>query len=112
MVKSHISQHQTIINYLAKYISQNKKDWAQWIPMFLVAYRSSIHETTGMTPAELCFARDLRLPVDLFRGSPPKHIEEKSLPIGNFVKTLREKLEEIHSKVRERMNIKSSQVKT
>lgn len=64
-------QHQTIINYLAKYISQDQRDWDQWIPMFLLAYRSSKHETTGMTPAELCFARDLRLPVDLIQESPP-----------------------------------------
>ncbi|KAL6418741.1 hypothetical protein ACFW04_011821 [Cataglyphis niger] len=60
----------------------NQKDWDQWIPMFLLTYRSSRYETT------------------------------ESLPIGNFVKTLREKLEEIHSKLRERMNIKSSQVKS
>lgn len=104
-------QHQTIINYLAKYISQDQRDWDQWIPMFLLAYRSSKHETTGMTPAELCFARDLRLPVDLIQESPPKCLKEESLPIGNFVTTLREKLKEIHSRVRERMNIRSSRVK-
>ena len=46
-------QHQTIVNYLAKYISENQKDWDEWVPMFLLAYRSSKHETTGVTPAEL-----------------------------------------------------------
>jgi len=58
-------QHQTIINYLAKYISKNQKDWDEWIPMFLLAYRSSKHATTEVTPAELYFARELRLPIDL-----------------------------------------------
>ncbi|KMQ86489.1 krab-a domain-containing protein [Lasius niger] len=105
-------QHQTIINYLAKYISQNQKDWDRWIPMFLLAYRSSKHETTGMTPAELYFARDLRLPVDLLRGNLPKSKEEESSSIENFASTLREKLDEIHSEVKEKMDIKSSRVKS
>jgi len=37
--------------------------------MFLLAYRSSKHETTGLTPAELYFGRDFRLPLDLLLGS-------------------------------------------
>ena len=62
-------QHQTIVNYLAKYISLHQNDWDRWIPMYFLAYRSSKHEPTGMTPAELYFIRDLRLPVDLLRES-------------------------------------------
>ncbi|GAB1869457.1 RNA-directed DNA polymerase [Camponotus japonicus] len=102
-------QHQTIINYLAKYISENQRDWDEWVPMFLLAYRSSKHETTGMTPAELYFARELRLPIDLLQGTP--RLEDR-LPPETFVENLREKLEEIHSDVRERMALKSSQMKT
>jgi len=64
-------QHQTILNYLAKFISENQRDWDRWVPMFLLAYRSSKHEATGVTPAELYFGRDLRLPIDLLRESPP-----------------------------------------
>ncbi|KMQ88146.1 integrase core domain protein [Lasius niger] len=104
-------QHQTLVNYLAKYISSNQKDWDRWVPMFLLAYRSSKHEITEMTPAELYFDRDLRLPVDLLRGSPPKLRGKELFSRGHFVRTLREKLEEIHSKVREKMNMKSSRVK-
>jgi len=54
-------QHQTILNYLTKFISENQKNWAHWIPMCLLAYRCSKHETTGVTPAELYLTRDLRL---------------------------------------------------
>jgi len=31
-------QHQTILNYLAKFISENQRDWDRWVPMFLLAY--------------------------------------------------------------------------
>ncbi|KMQ86926.1 integrase core domain protein [Lasius niger] len=103
-------QHQTIVNYLAKYISQNQKNWDQWVSMFLLAYRSSKHESTGVTPAELYFGRELRLPVDLLQGSP--RFDNEKLPPGrDFVENLKQKLEEIHSGIRERMILKSCQMK-
>jgi len=37
--------------------------------MFLLTYRSSKHEATGVISLELYFARDLRLPLDLVQGS-------------------------------------------
>lgn len=80
--------------------------------MFLLAYRSSKHESTGVTPAELYFAQDLRLPLDLLRGNPPRSNEKESRTVGGYVKDLREKLEEIHSTVKKRMSLRSSRIKT
>jgi len=77
--------------------------------MFLLAYRSSKHEATGITPTELYFARELRLPIDLIQESPK--FDEESLPPENFVENLRNRLEEIRSCVREQMILKSSQIK-
>ena len=34
-------QHQTITNYLAKFVSDNQRDWDRWIGMSLLAYRSA-----------------------------------------------------------------------
>ena len=76
--------------------------------MFLLAYRSSKHETTGVTPAELCFARDLRLSLDLLRRSPPEFGENSD---EDYVRGLKRKLESIHNDVRERMDLRSTRVK-
>lgn len=103
-------QHSTIISYLAKFILDNQKDWDRWIPVYLLAYRTSKHETTGLTPAELYFARDLRLPLDLMRDQPPTSENEESPE--DYVKKLRKKLDEIHSKIRQRLEIKSSCAKS
>lgn len=65
-----------------------------------------------MTPAELFFARNLRLPIDLLRGNLPKQEEVETSSLENFVETLKKKLEKIHSEVRKTMNIKSSRVKS
>lgn len=101
--------HQTIINYLSKFISEKQKDWDEWINMYLLAYRSSKHEATGVSPAELYFARDLRVPLDLLRGRPPDQKEEIS--VGSYILKLRKKLEEIHNFSRQRLNLQSLRAK-
>ncbi|XP_036138917.1 uncharacterized protein LOC118644443 [Monomorium pharaonis] len=90
--------------------NENQKDWDRWIPMFLLAYRSAKHETTGISPAEMYFARDLKLPLDLFRGSPPEFNEDSQFP-EDYVGDLRLKLRELHAVVRKQMDIKSFRVK-
>jgi len=39
-------QHQTILQYLSKFIEKNQRNWDRWIPMFFLAYRLSKHEIT------------------------------------------------------------------
>jgi len=46
-------QHRMLLDYLAKFISENQKNWDRWISLGLLAYRSSKHETIGFTPFEL-----------------------------------------------------------
>lgn len=72
--------------------------------MYLLAYRSSKHEATGASPAELYFARDLRLPLDLLRGSPPVNKESFS---EDYMQRLRKKLDVIHKSARQRLNLQS-----
>lgn len=95
--------HQTILNYLAKFILEDQKDWDNWIPMYLLAYCSSKHEAMVASPAELYFARDLRLPLDLLRGSPPER-GKKNFSEG-YVQRLKKKLNDVHNNARRRSSI-------
>lgn len=99
-------QHRTILSYLTKFISENQKDWDRWISMFLLAYRSSKHETIGVSPSEVIFGRDI-LPLDLLRGSPLQEMELQEGYTGKIVK----KLDEIHNFVRRSLKIKSGNTK-
>jgi len=78
--------------------------------MCLLACRTSKHESTGDTPAELYFARDLRLPLDLLQGSFPDGREKSK---ESCVQSLREKLllNTIHPNARQHLNFQSSRVK-
>ncbi|KAJ8949233.1 hypothetical protein NQ318_022745 [Aromia moschata] len=44
---------------------------AKFLHLFLLAYWSSIHETTGQTPASIVMGHELRLPCDLKFGCTP-----------------------------------------
>ncbi|MES9879322.1 MAG: reverse transcriptase domain-containing protein [Sedimenticola sp.] len=55
---------------LSAYVKQNQKDWSIYIPLLILAYNSSVHDTTRCTPASLMLGRQLRLPIDLALGIP------------------------------------------
>jgi hypothetical protein len=43
----------TIEEHLRKVVSTHQRDWDKRLSIFLLAYRASTHDTTGMTPADL-----------------------------------------------------------
>lgn len=103
--------NRTILQYLSKFVNDNQKDWDRWIPLFLLAYRSSKHETTEFTPAMMVMGRELKLPLELLRGNPPQGNElHKKVP--EFVEDLKEKLISVHEDVRKRFILKSDKIKS
>ena len=57
---------------LSAFVSQNQKDWDTHIPLLMIAYRSSVHDTTKCTPSAMMLGREIRLPIDLASGLPEK----------------------------------------
>ena len=91
----------TLENMLSKYIASDQRDWDSHLPMLMLAYRSSIHESTGQTPAAMMFGREVTLPIDLLLGSFPDQKHRSSdLP---YLHELKEKLKEIHEIARENL---------
>ena len=54
------------------FVNEHQNDWDDYIPFLLLAYRSTIHESTGCTPNLLFLSRELSLPIDLMAGNPSK----------------------------------------
>ncbi|GFU86001.1 retrovirus-related Pol polyprotein from transposon 412 [Trichonephila clavipes] len=48
--------NRTILNNLSLMVSKNQQDWDQKVPLFLLAYRSAVHETTGYSPSQMFLA--------------------------------------------------------
>ena len=62
--------NRTLTTMLSHYVCKSQKDWDEALPYVLLAYRSSIHETTGFTPNLLFLGREVILPLDLIYGDP------------------------------------------
>ena len=90
----------TLKGMLQKFVSRNQKDWDQYLPYLLFAYREVPQETTGFSPFELLFGRRVRGPLDVLkevwtgdRGT--------AVPVATHVVEIRERLAEMTQLVSE-----------
>jgi hypothetical protein len=56
---------------LTKLISAQPRDWDDHLPFATMAYRSSVHSSTGYTPNRLMLGREVYTPLDMCLGLPP-----------------------------------------
>ncbi|GFX92662.1 retrovirus-related Pol polyprotein from transposon 412 [Trichonephila clavipes] len=99
--------NQTILNGLSLLVSSNQQDWDKKLPFFRLAYRSAVHETTGYTPSQMLFGRDLRLPADLLFSRPPA----APLATEEYVEKLNAWMEEIHHLAWQKIGLASEKTK-
>ena len=62
--------NRTLLNMLAKCIDEDQTNCSGKLPYVLMAYRSSVHESTGFTPHYLVFGHEISLPLDLMYRPP------------------------------------------
>ena len=60
---------------LLKGVSSDQKDWDECLSLTLLAYRSSVHESTKQTPNMMMLGREAQLPIDLLYGPSPDENE-------------------------------------
>jgi hypothetical protein len=61
--------HRTWKNMVSMFVSEDQRDWDNWLPCALYAYNSARYTTTGCSPNELLMGRRLRAPNELLRAS-------------------------------------------
>ena len=49
--------NKSLVKILCKLISDHRRDWADFVPKAVLAYNTSVHESTGCTPYRLMFGR-------------------------------------------------------
>ena len=99
--------NKSLVKILCKLISDHRRDWADFVPKAVLAYNTSVHESTGFTPYRLMFGREAILPLDAvlkLETSPPQR-GGQSYP--DYVVQQKKQLEETEHLVRE--NLKRAQ---
>ena len=63
--------NRTLIEVLRGKIQENQEDWDLQLKTCMMAYRSSVHESTGETPNMLMLGREVEVPFDVITEPPP-----------------------------------------
>ena len=93
---------------LAAYVSENQRDWDVYIPLVMMAYRSSVHETTKCTPCSMMLGREIRLPIDLALGIPETTESKRET---DYAYELEKHMIKIHDVARKHIQISSDGMK-
>ena len=79
-------QNRTLQNMLAAFISKHRDDWDLWLDPVVYVYNSSRQESTGMSPYQVVFDRQPRMPLELKLGislTSPAALSEYSQSVRN-----------------------------
>lgn len=90
--------NQSIQNMIASYISDKQDDWDEHIFLLMIAYRSSVHETSGVSP-------DM---IDMALGSL---VREERLSATDHAYQLEQRLLDVHEFARKHRTLVSDSMK-
>ena len=79
--------NRTLLMMLVMFAGEHKDDWDDLLPPVMMAYRSSVHESTGFSPYRLMFGEECMLPMDI--GMPrrqPEPVDDVVSPYAVWVK--------------------------
>lgn len=92
--------HRTLGEMLRSVVDDNQKNWDDCLPACLLAYRTSVHTTTRMTPFFLMHGREAMLPIDLIFPRPPQEYEVATV----YGQEMTERLDKAFSFVRDQQD--------
>ena len=98
--------NRTLLMMLAMFASENKDDWDDLLPAVMMAYRSSVHESTGFSPYRLMFGEECTLPMDI--GLPQQDPELPDAVTSPFAVWVRDALEVAFDQVRRHSGLQFS----
>ena len=100
--------NRTLVQEMAKRCRHGQNDWDLYIPSILLAYRTSEHEATGYTPAQLMVGRDLRVPVDLMFEKPP---DVQAICTTDYVRAQRNRMCNVRAQAAANLKISAETMK-
>ena len=94
--------NRTLLNLLSMVTKEDQNSWDLQLPLMMMAYRTSLQESTECTPFHLVFEREARLPIDVMFGLPPYSL---STDTNQYAIDLRRHLELVYRQVRDNMEV-------
>ena len=98
--------NRTIEAMISMFVSPGQRDWDEFLPYIMMAYRSAVHSTTGYSPNRMMLGREVELPIDLIIGVPED--AGRSLNNVDYVEKMRLDMEEVHKIARKHIQWRSA----
>ena len=89
--------NRTLATMLTMYCIQDQKDRDLYLPQVMMAYRSSVHSSTGQSPNKMVYGHEIMLPMAAVVGQSKG---ENSATVDDYVENLQEKLQQAHQLAR------------
>ncbi|CAC5398973.1 unnamed protein product [Mytilus coruscus] len=102
--------NRTIQDILSKYIKSHQRDWDQHLDFLTMAYNSTPHESTGLTPHRLVYGQEMKFPLDVI-SERIEQDEPQTEFASDYANKLEEKLREAHKIAREHLKVASERQK-
>lgn len=83
---------------LTMYCEKDQRRWDDYLPMVMMAYRSSVHASTNHTPNKMTLGRETVMPLQAVIGQPDEG--EGWEDEEDYVHSLKNKLQSIHELAR------------
>eukprot|EP00731_Ephydatia_muelleri_P007513 Em0003g1761a len=99
--------NRTLLEMLSTTVA-DEHDWDLSLPTLLLAYRTSVQETTGITPFQLMFGRNPRLPEDILYSLPVASHDS----VTQYTRVLKGRLERSYQAVIKHVQQKQTHQKT
>ena len=90
------------------FVESHQRDWDEYVPYLLMAYRMAVHKSTKATPAKLMMGWEIRVPIDLVFGRPNTECFEG---VTEYGEKLAKNIEEAHKFAREALKMSSMRMK-
>ncbi|CAG2236996.1 unnamed protein product [Mytilus edulis] len=78
--------NRTLLSMLTFYCQNDQRNWDEILPQVMMAYRSSVHASTGQTPNMMMFGRNIFLPMEAVIPRPDGPNESTSLKQINIMR--------------------------
>ena len=91
-----------LVRMIKAYIKGDQTEWDKFLGCLAGAYRATINESTGFTPNFLMLGREVRLPAELMYSAPTEP-EGFSVEYGEYVDTIRQKMQKAHDLARKHL---------
>ena len=79
--------NKTLVRMIKAYLKGQDREWDRNLGCLAAAYRSSQHESTGVSPNLLMLGREVRIPAEIMFGSGTSHVGETVVVMQNCYPT-------------------------